>query len=105
MLSGRRKRSAGRVARKRAFETRGRAEHDQTAAGPTKVTPEETARLLGDEGAWERIGCELRRCDLERYVALLKIAEEICSIHRDPLAPPIPSTYLMLARRTDGQFD
>lgn len=69
------------------------------------VDHERDARLLADEHAWERIGRELRLCDPKRYVALLKVAEEICGIHRDPLGAPIPMGYLVLASRDRDDLD
>jgi hypothetical protein len=41
--------------------------------------------LMADEDAWERAGAELRRVDPQRFAAVLKVVEDICSIHRDPL--------------------
>lgn len=45
--------------------------------------------LLVEEGAWERAGEELRRVDPQRYLALLKIVQDIVSIHRDPLGAKV----------------
>jgi hypothetical protein len=45
----------------------------------------ERVSLLADDEAWGRAGAELRRVDPTRYLAILKIVEDMCSIHRDPL--------------------
>jgi hypothetical protein len=63
---------------------------------PTLLEELEYTRLLVDERAWEVAGSELRRRDPARYVAILKIAEEICSIHRSPLEPiSMPGSFVV----------
>lgn len=39
-----------------------------------------------DNDAWNKAGEELRLLDPQRYIAILRVVEEICSIHKDPLA-------------------
>lgn len=64
----------------------------------------EHTRLLTDESAWTTAGAELRRRDPTRYVAILKVVEEICSIYRAPLDPvSVPS--FVIARGNDDDFD
>lgn len=69
------------------------------------IDHERDTRLLQDVGAWERIGRELRLSDPKRYVALLKVAEDICLIHRDPLGATLPSGFTMFATRDLNDFD
>lgn len=42
--------------------------------------------LFVDDEAWERAGRELKECDPQRYLAILKVVEDICSIHKNPMA-------------------
>jgi hypothetical protein len=41
--------------------------------------------VVVDEDAWTRAGDELRKVDPARYLAILKIVEDIVGIHRDPI--------------------
>ena len=52
-----------------------------------------------------RIGAELRACDPGRFLALLKVAEDICEIHRDPLGSPIPTGYFMFQSEPERDWD
>lgn len=65
----------------------------------------EYTRLLIDERAWETAGSELRRRDPARYVAILKIVEELCSIHRAPLDPISTPATLVVPRGNEDDFD
>jgi hypothetical protein len=61
--------------------------------------------VLANDDAWDRIGRELKRCDPKRYLALLKVAEDICSIHRDPLGESIPVGCFVFPKVTQDEFD
>lgn len=38
-----------------------------------------------DDEAWARAGEELRECDPARFMAILKVVEDIVAIRRDPI--------------------
>ena len=73
------------------------AAHDNATA--------ERLSLLADNEAWSRAGEELRRVDPQRYLALLKVAEDICSIHRDPLGEVTAVGFYVFPRSKSDQFD
>ena len=52
-----------------------------------------------------QVGAELRECDPGRFLALLKVAEDICAIHREPLGSPIPAGYFMFQRKPVDELD
>ena len=61
--------------------------------------------LLVDEEAWNRAGEQLRKLDPKRYIAILKVVEDIVSIHRDPLgAGPANGHFVFLndSKRESG---
>jgi len=58
-----------------------------------------------DDEAWARAGEDLRRCDPQRYLSILKVVEDICSIHRDPLGEAVSNGYYVFPRSKTGQFD
>ncbi len=62
-------------------------------------------RLLADDTAWTRAGDELRRFDPQRYLAILKVVEDICSIHRDPLAPVEATGHFVFPKKKQGVLD
>jgi len=53
--------------------------------------------LLADEKAWSIAGEELRRVDPQRWLAILRVVEDICKIHRDPLTPNVASGHFIFA--------
>jgi hypothetical protein len=57
---------------------------------------------MADEDAWERAGAELRRVDPQRFAAVLKVVEDICSIHRDPLCPNLANGHYVFGDDDDG---
>lgn len=57
--------------------------------------------LLVDEGAWTRAGEELRKLDPQRYIAILKVVEDIVSIHRDPLGAAVASGHFVFSGSDD----
>ena len=61
--------------------------------------------LLADDDAWNRIGEELRRVDAQRYLAILKLAEDICSIHREPLAPVAATGHFVFPKKKQQLLD
>ena len=65
----------------------------------------EHTRLLTDERAWQVAGEELRRRDPTRYVAILRVVEEICQIHRAPLDPARIVSPVMSRGSDDDDFD
>lgn len=71
-----------------------------------KKSETNAANLLADDDAWERAGRELRLRDPQRYLAILKIAEDICSIYRNPLGDVCggDAVYVFPAKKS-GQFD
>lgn len=69
------------------------------------IDRERDERLWRDPSAWERIGRTLRMCDPQRYIALLKIAEDVCAIHHDPLGPVVPSDFHVFSDKDPDQFD
>lgn len=62
-------------------------------------------RLLADDEAWARAGEELRRRDPQRYIAILKVVEDICSIHRDPLGEITSNGFYVFPHKKSDQFD
>lgn len=62
-------------------------------------------RLLADDEAWSRAGDELRRRDPQRYIAILKVVEDICSIHRDPLGETVAEGFYVFPKSKTDQFD
>lgn len=61
--------------------------------------------LLADDNAWARAGEELRARDPQRYLAILKIVEDICSIHRNPLGEIDSNGFYVFPRTKSGDFD
>jgi hypothetical protein len=61
--------------------------------------------MLADDEAWARAGEELRRVDPGRYLAILKVVEDICSIHRDPLGEVSSPGFYVFPRGKDDGFD
>ncbi len=57
-----------------------------------------------DDEAWARAGDALKRCDPHRYIAILKVVEDICSIHRDPLGEAIANGYYVFPKSKDDDF-
>jgi hypothetical protein len=41
---------------------------------------------------WKMAGMQLRQCDPQRFDAILKLAERVVSIHRDPMSVPIAAS-------------
>lgn len=62
-------------------------------------------QLLVDNEAWARAGEELRRRDPQRYLAILKVVEDICSIHRDPLGEIASNGFYVFPKSKSDQFD
>lgn len=61
--------------------------------------------MLADNEAWTRAGSELRRVDPQRYLAILKVVEDICSIHRDPLGEIVSNGFYVFPRAKGDDFD
>jgi len=59
------------------------------------------ALLLADEEAWNRAGEELRLVDPHRYLALLKIAQDVCNIHRDPIGAEVADGVFIFGKESD----
>lgn len=59
-------------------------------------------RLLADDEAWSRAGEELKKCDPQRYLAILKVVEDICRIHRDPIKATRECTGFFIFSKDSG---
>ena len=101
MFSGSRngKRFGPRTALDQALDSDGAAADDSIPRGGNDHL------LLVDDQAWERAGRELRQRDPHRFIAILKVVEDICSIYRDPLGDKVAQGHFIFARTEDGDFD
>ena len=61
--------------------------------------------MLADDESWSRAGAELRRVDPKRFLAILKVVEDICSIHRDPLGEIASDGFYVFPKSKGDQFD
>lgn len=104
MGAGRRKNpTAAAVSRSRG--SRNVEDSHELSDGDRLLEQLENTRLLTDEGAWATAGQELRRRDPTRYVAILRVVEELCQIYRDPLGPVGADAYRVIPHGKDGDFD
>ncbi len=71
----------------------------------TATTSSSAQRLLVDEGAWQRAGEELRARDPQRYLAILKVVEDICSIYRDPLGGNLADGHFIFGKDDPDHYD
>lgn len=63
------------------------------------------ARLLVDGDAWNRAGEELKKRDPQRYIAILRVVEDICRIYRDPFAEREATGVFVFPKRKSGPAD
>lgn len=61
--------------------------------------------LLVNEEAWNRAGEELRRRDPHRYMAILRVVEDICRIYRDPYCERAASGTFVFPKKKHGPAD
>lgn len=61
--------------------------------------------MLADDEAWSRAGEELRSVDPRRYLAILKVVEDICCIHRDPLGEIVSNGFYVFPNKKSDDFD
>lgn len=61
--------------------------------------------MLASDESWSKAGEELRRVDPQRYLAILKVVEDICSIHRDPLGEIASNGFYVFPKTKGDDFD
>lgn len=54
--------------------------------------------MLADDAAWVRAGLELRERDPQRFMAILKVVEDIVAIRRDPIGAVRAAGHFVFAR-------
>lgn len=75
------------------------------ACGSARAHRRHASDVVVDEGAWARAGEELRRRDPQRYIAILKVVEDICSIYRDPLGDNLAEGHYVFTQGDPDHFD
>lgn len=101
-VSGKRNRTKPRSIERSRAQAVGRKIDEPHAAQDGEVA--ERLSLLADGEAWARAGEELRRVDPKRYLAILKVVEDICSIHRDPLGEVVSNGFYVFPTKKDDDF-
>lgn len=61
--------------------------------------------LVADEDAWNAAGRELLRVDPQRFAAVLKVAEDIVAIHRDPLTSNVAQGHFIFMNDRGDDLD
>ena len=61
--------------------------------------------LLVDDEAWALAGRELKRCDPQRYIAILQVVQDLCAIHRDPIGAVRTATGTFVFAKSKNDRD